>query len=305
MPQTRGNAPFLYDNVDKAVFTTVTLGLKENPPIYKKYFTIDSSDRKFERNVSYSMFGASPLKGEGDDFTTQLISQAWTKDFTHLEFGLAFEITQTAQEDDVYDVVDQYGTGLARSCRVTQETYAGNILTNGLSGGTENSPDGVTIFNAAHPLAGGGTARNYRAQDLSWNGLQQAIIDLNTDQKSEEGFFTQPMSGLTLVVPPSLKLRAERLVQSSGLPSSGDNDINPLNKNYTITVTVNPYLSGFSWFVLYSGKQHGLLSYNRVPIGMQPPERLPRSGNRFYAIRFRSSWGARAWQGTYGSTGVA
>lgn len=305
MAQTRGVAPALYDNVDKTVFTIISAVLKEHPPIFKSYFNMDSSNRKFERQVSFAMFGAAPLKGEGEDFTTQLINQAWTKDFTHLEFGLAFEVTQTAQEDDIEDVLDQYATGLARSCRVTQETYAANILTNGLAGGTENSPDGVTIFNSAHPLAIGGTARNTRTQDLSWNALQQAIIDLNTDQKSEEGFFTNPQDGLVLVVPPSLILRAEALVSSVQKPGTPDNDINAINKNYSIEIVVNPYLSGFSWFLLYKGKQHGLMSYMRVPIGMQPPERLPRSGNRFYAVRFRESWGARAWQGSYASTGVA
>lgn len=303
MAQARGNFPALYDNVDKTVFTIISKVLKDLPPLFKKYYNMDSSDRKFERHVSYAMFGATPLKGEGEDFTTQLISQGYTKDFTHLEFGLAFEVTQTAQEDDVEDVLDQYATGLARSCRVTQETYAANILANGFS--TETSPDGQALFAAAHPLVIGGTARNVRTQDLSWNALQQAIIDLNTDQKSEEGFFTNPQTGLVLVVPPNLLLRAEALVGSTLKPGTTDNDINAINKNYSIEIVVNPYLSGYSWFLLYKGKNHGLMSYMRVPIGMQPPERLPRSGNRFYAVRFRESWGARAWQGTYGSVGAA
>ena len=307
MAQVRGTFPALVDNVDKYVFSVIDGTLKEIPPIFTKTYNVESSDRKFERNVSYAKFGAAPLKGEGEDVTTQLIQQGWTKDFTHLEFGLGFEVTQTAQEDDLYDVLDQYATGLARSCRVTQETYAANVLINGLSGGTENSPDGVTLFNAAHNLVVGGTARNYRAQDLSWNALQQAIIDLNTDQKSEEGFFTMPVDGLQLIVPPNLKLRAQRLVQSTGLPGSADNDINPINKNYSIDVVVNPYLgaSSFNWWLAYKGKQHMLLSYKRVPIGMQPPERLPRSQNRLYAVRFRQSWGAAAWQGLYGNTGAA
>jgi hypothetical protein len=305
--QVRGSFPAGYDNVDKTVFTIIEGVLSELPRIHEKYYGVDTSDRKFERNVSYAMFGAAPLKGEGEDFTTQLIQQAWTKDFTHLEFGLAFEVTQTAQEDDMTDVLDQYATGLARSCRVTQETYAANVLINGLSGGTETSPDGATIFNAAHTLVIGGTARNFRSSDLSWNALQQAIIDLNTDQKSEEGFFTQPTDGLQLIVPPNLKLRAQRLVQSTGLPSSADNDINPINKNYSIDVIVNPYLgaSSFNWWIAYAGKNHGLLTYKRVPIGMQPPERLPRSGNRFYASRFRQSWGCRAWQGLWAASGAA
>src|SRR5690349_13725821 len=108
MAQVRGTFPALVDNVDKTVFAIISETLKEVPPIFPKYYNVESSDRKFERNVSYAMFGAAPLKGEGEDVTTQLIQQGWTKDFTHLEFGLGFEVTQTAQEDDLYDVLDQY-----------------------------------------------------------------------------------------------------------------------------------------------------------------------------------------------------
>ncbi len=116
MAQTRGTFPGLYDNVDKTVFAIIGKTLKELKPIWREFYNVDTSDRKFERNLSYAMFGSVPLKGEGEDYTTQLIKQGYTKDFTHLEFGLAFEVTQTAQEDDVYDVLNQYGTGLARSC---------------------------------------------------------------------------------------------------------------------------------------------------------------------------------------------
>ena len=303
MAQTRGTFPALYDNVDKTVFAIIDKTLKSLTPIWRKFYNIETSDRKFERNVSYAMFGAMPLKPEGNDFTTQLIEQGWTKDFTHLEFGLAFEITMTAQEDDVYDVVNQYAVGLARSARVTEETYAAIPFNNGFT--TETSPDGQSLFSTAHPLVLGGTARNRRDADLSWLALQQAVIDLNTDQKSEEGFFTMPQDGLILYVPPNLKLLAERLVGSAGLPQTNDNDINPLNKGYKITVMVNTYLTApDAWFFVYEGKQHGIMSYTRVPMAMQPPERLPKSGNRFYAMRFRRSWGARQWQGVYGANGA-
>lgn len=308
MAQTRGVVPALYDNVDKTMWNVFKDELNEIPVIYTKFFNIESSDRKFERHVSYALFTETPLKPEGADYTQQLIQQGYTKDFTHLEFGLGFEITQTAQEDDVYDVVNQYGTGLARSCRVTSELYGASVLSDGFT--TEFTPDGKTLFATDHPLVDGGTARNRRDAALSYNSLQQAMIDLQNEQKSDEGFYTQAVMGLELWVPPALMMTAYRLVESTGLPSSADNDINPLNMKYSITVMVNPYLgagsggSDTAWFLVYKGKKTGLISYNRVPITMQPPERLPKSGNRFYAVRFRRSWGARGWQGSYASAGA-
>lgn len=308
MAQVRGTVPALYDNVDKTMFNVFKDELNETPVIYTKFFNIESSDRKFERHVSYALFTETPLKPEGADYSQQLIQQGYTKDFVHLEFGLGFEITQTAQEDDVYDVVNQYGTGLARSCRVTREQYGASVLSDGFT--TENTPDGKTLFATDHPLVDGGTARNRRDAALSYNSLQQAMIDLQNEQKSDEGFFTSAQMGLELWVPPALMMTAYRLVDSTGLPTSADNDINPLNMKYSITVMVNPYLgagaggSDTAWFLVYKGKKTGLISYNRVPITMQAPERLPKSGNRFYAIRFRASWGARDWRGSYGSAGA-
>jgi len=309
MAQVRGVVPQLYDNVDKTVFSLFQKQLKDTPGYYKKLFTVETSDRKFERNFSYVQFGQMPLKPEGQDFPTQLVQAGYSKDLTAAEFGLGFEITLTAQEDDVYDVLNQYAPALARSARVAEESLAAGILNNGFT--TEQSPDGVSIFNTAHALKLGGTARNRRDAALSSLNLQQAIIDLVTDQKSEEGFFTLAQDGLELHVPPALMMTAERVVSSPGLPGTNANDINPINKNYAITIVVNPYLSAAAggsdtqWFLFYKGKRHGLVSYTRIPISAMPPERLPKSGNRFYAMRFRRSVGcARGWQGAYGSAGA-
>lgn len=309
MAQYRGVVPQLYDNVDKTVFSLFQKQLKMTPGYYKALFTIETSDRKFERNFSYVQFGQMPLKPEGQDFVTQLVQPGYTKDLTASEFGLGFEVTMTAQEDDVYDVLNQYAPALARSARVAEESLAAGILNNGFT--TETSPDGASIFNTAHSLKLGGTARNRRDNALSSLNLQQALIDLVTDQKSEEGFFSAPVDGLELHVPPALMMTAERIVNSPGLPGTNANDINPVNKNYSITIVVNPYLgaaaggSDTQWFLFYKGKRHGLVSYTRIPVSAMQPERLPKSGNRFYAMRFRRSCGcARGWQGSYGSAGA-
>ena len=309
MAQTRGVIPQLNDNVDKTVFNLFQAQLKDTPRFGPSLFKIKSSDRKFERIFSYVLQGQMPQKPEGQDFPTQTIDQGYTKDLTAAEFGLGFEVTQTAQEDDVYDVLNQYAPGLARSARVAEEIGYATILNNGFT--SETAPDQLSIFNTAHLIKRGGTARNRRDAALSWLNLQQALIDLQTDQRSDENFFSAPVDGLELHVPPALMMTAHRVVNSPGLPGTNANDINPINKNYAIDIVVNPYLSAASggsdtaWFLFYKGKRHGLVSYTRIPIGMQPPERLPKSGNRFYASRFRRSWGcAMGWQGTFGSAGA-
>jgi len=74
----------------------------------------------------------------------------------------------------------------------------------------------------------------------------------------------------------------------------------------TISITVNPHiLDTDSWFLIAQSKRmHGLTSYVRVPVKMAPRMQDPFTGNWIYKIRFRQSWGAWMWQGTFGSQGA-
>jgi hypothetical protein len=300
--QTRGSFPALVDNVDKVVFGVVGTTLKELPSKWRKYFRVESSDRKFERRTSYAMFSTVPLKGEGEDYTTDLIDQGYTKDFTHLEFGLAYEVTETAQEDDQFNVISDHAKGLARAARVAEETYAArlhNLYT------TEKTPDNVAAYASTHTFIKGGTGSNIVNLDLSRTALETALTLIHTDSKSDEGHYMDPPDGYILEVPPALEFLADRIVNSSGLPGSADNDRNPVKARYSIDVAVNPYFTDTdSWRLVAKNKMHGMLSYTRVPIGMKPPVQMPRSDNRIYKIRFRRSWGWDRWQGVVGSPGA-
>ena len=105
MAQTRGQFAELYDNIDKMIFTIMFDAQKELPTIWRDIYTIKTSDRKFERVMSVTGMQDVPEKGEGAPYTTDLITPGWTKDFIHTEFGMAFEVTETALEDDQFDPV--------------------------------------------------------------------------------------------------------------------------------------------------------------------------------------------------------
>jgi len=305
MAQTRGSLPALYDNIDKDIITLVGDTLKELPKVWREIYRIKTSKRKFERSVSMASFPDVAEKAEGADYPLGQFTQGFTKDFTHLEFGLAFEVSQTAQEDDQHDVIASHATGMARAARYAEESYAARPFNNGFT--TELTPDGKAVFATDHILVSGGTARNEltAAADLSVTSLMQALIDLQTQTKSEEGHYVMATKGYKLYVPPALEFTADQIVNSAGLPGSADNDRNPIKARRKIEVVVNPHLSDEdAWFLVDAGKDHGFLSYTRVPVGMEPPDRLPRSGNRLYKLRFRRSWGVDRWQGSFASPGA-
>lgn len=306
MAQTRGTFAELYDNVDKSVFVLLGEALKELPKIWSKVYNVKTSDKKFERVMSVTGMGDIPQKAEGAAYVSDVIRPGWTKDFTHLEFGLMFEVTQTALEDDQYDQLAQHAKWLMFSARVVEEKYGHSVFNNGFT--TEQSPDGVALFSASHVLKGGGSARNTlsAAADLSATSLQNALIDMSTQTKVEAGQVVQAANDLILFVPPALEFTADRILNSTLLPGSADNDRNPIKARRNWTLVVSPYLTDDdTWFLLDASKKgHGITSYTRVPISMEPAMTDPRTRNRLYPVRFRRSWGASFWQGTFGVPGV-
>ena len=72
---------------------------------------------------------------------------------------MGFAITEEAMEDNLYDSLSaRYTKALSRAMAYTKQVKAANLLNNGFT--TFQSGDGVTLFNASHPLVSGGTNAN-------------------------------------------------------------------------------------------------------------------------------------------------
>jgi phage major head subunit gpT-like protein len=307
MAQTRGTAAFLSDNTEyRDVYVLLEGSLKELKPIWRQYTNIETSDRKTEISQSYIELGDVPEKAEGANYATDLIRPGFQKSVSHTEFGLGFEMTETAGEDDRFGVLKRNTKWLAFSARYVEEKRAAATLNNGFS--TETTADGVAAFSASHVLGNGDAMRNILnpGQDLSWNSLTQAMIDVQTETKSDGGRLVTPITSWDLIVPPALEFTAARIINSTLLPGVADNDANVLKQRRTFNIIVNPHLTDAdAWFLLAGDKgRHGLMSYTRVPITMVKPMEDARTGNTIYKVRFRRSWFWRDPQGAFASQGA-
>ncbi len=304
--QVRGTFPELYDNIDKTVKTIIRDTLAELPAVWREVFNVKSSEKKFERYQTVVPMGDVPEKGEGEVYALDMIRPGWQKDFLHLEFGLGFEVTETAQEDDQHDMIVRSSEMLAFSARYLQEKRAADALNLGFT--TEKTPDGVSLFNTAHVLKGGGTAKNRPSADadLSPASLMQAFIDLGTETKIESGQMVSSATAFKLVVPSALEFVADRIVNSTLMSGTAENDRNSIKARRSIDIVVWNHLTDpDAWFLVASNKKlHGLLSYIRIPIKKSPTRVDPFTENVIEKIRFRQSWGAWMWQNTYGTTGA-
>lgn len=306
MAQTRGSLSQLHDNTDRQVFVMLAKQLKALPPGWREYFKVEQSSRKTEIAMNIVGFGDVPEKPEGEPYTTDLLRAGHTKTVTHTEFGMGFEVTKTALEDDRYDQLQKYAMWLTHSANYVMGKRAANVLNNGFT--TETTADGVALFSTSHVLAGGGTFRNRPSADvaLSWNSLRDAIIDLDTETKHDSGQLSANVESLILLVPPHLEMLADRIVNSTGLPGTDANDRNSIKSRRNIEIKVNKLLTDTNaWFVFAANKDmHGLRAYERRALDQEEPMTDARTKNRLYTVSFRYSWYSLFPQNAWGTAGA-
>lgn len=307
MAQTRGTFSQLHDNTDRLIYVMLDNQLKRIDPIWRKYTNVETSDRQTEISLGVVGFDDTPEKPEGAPYSLAQLRAGHEKQVSHTEFGHAFLVTKTAMEDDRYKQLNKYAMWFMFAAKYTQEKRAANLFNNGFT--TETTADGVSLFNTAHVLAGGGgTARNKPSTDvaLSWNTLRDAIIDFATETKHDSGQLAMAVEDLVLLVPPHLEMLADRVVNSVNLPGSADNDRNAIKSRRNISIIVNPLLTDTNaWFLLAKNKElHGVKAYERIPITIGETRTDPNTDNKLTPVRFRMSWFAETWQNSWGTSGA-
>ncbi len=307
MAQTRGSFSQLYDNTDRAIYVMLDKQLKRLDPIWKKYTNVEDSDRMTEISLGVVGFGDVPEKPEGEPYATALLRPGHEKRVTHTSFGYAFETTKEAREDDRYKQINKHAMWFMFSAGYVQEKRAANVALNNAFT-TELTADGLSAFNTAHVLAGGGTFRNRPTSDVafSWNALRDAIVDLATETKHDSGQLAMAVEDLVLLVPPQLEMLADRVVNSVNLPGTDANDRNAIKARRNISIIVNPlFTSSTAWALLAKSKdKHGLKAYERIPITIGETRMDPRTDNTLTPVRFRYSWFWEFPQNTWGTAGA-
>lgn len=305
--QTSGIFSALSDQVRKVINDFTTAGFKELEPTHKKIFKLKTTTHKFERMQSVAPFGTMPAKGEGAEYSFDQIMPGYSKDITPVEYGFGFQHTETADEDDEYDVLAQKSRYLGISARVLQETLAAAVINNGLAG-TQTTADALALFSTAHLLKRGGTAKNRLStdSDLSIAALGQMRSDMRTNTKLESGQLIQPSKDVYLWCHPDNEWLAHRIVNSAGLPQSADNDTNPAKDLMNISVLPWEYLTDLdAWgLVAKSTSAHGLIRLSRKAPTVNPEMVDPKTGSRLVTIRMREVYDAWDWRNVAGTPGA-
>jgi len=280
------------------------LAYKEKIPQWRELFEINYSDKNYEEDVGLTGMGLAPVKVEGEALSYDTMKQSFITRYTNVAYSIGFVITREEIADNLYKQFGaQRAKNVAYSMHQTKENVAANIFNrafnNSYAGG-----DGVSLVNALHPTEGGTLSNTLTvAADLSEAALEQAIIDIDQFRDNRNNHIE--VKALKLLVPPSLRFDAARILKNPQRPATADRDINAM---YTLGVlpqgyTVNNYLTDTdAWFVLTDCPSSLKYFERSAPVFESDNDFTTK--NALFSGYERYSFGFTDWRGIYGSPGA-
>ena len=285
---------------------------RDAPETWKSIF--QTKNTKHREVPGVEMYGPSRAvrKVEGESVAQTSIGISSRQSFTHDVYGMSFNITREAQEDNLYTEYFKASTdSLVRSLKATKDQVAANIFN---QGHTElvRSVDGVPMISENHPTRNGNDQSNLLNVALSEIGLQRAITGIRK--------FTD-VSGMQISVKPKALLvnsanmwAADILLRSSLSPSqgvipaaagagdvnSGRNDINTMhNKGYFPGgFIVLDSLVSENFAAVLTDVNSGLMHFQRSPATTKSWVDEPTSST-WYSASERYSFGVIDWRSIY------
>lgn len=321
--------------ITKADFNSLTDDLQE---IFNEV-----ASRKVAENVGFSLFnvqdtnrltydyqilhGLSGIKkvAEGQDLPELTGEEGDNATWTQSYYGAIVAITKKMRKFDLYDQINSIVTSISEDAFDKVDQSLADVLCNGWSttytdvyGETVSSvcPDGYQLFYALHsnPVSTT-TFSNVITDGTTTNPTlsRDAIVYMRSLalKFSDPNGIIRPVNLDTLVIPPDLEDLAERIIYSSSLPGSANNDINPLKGKITkIVVWPRVATSGAGtdcsarWYLADSSKLSETLRclFAERP-SLDAPEEVYENKNWKYSIDFYYTIGRGYPAYIYGSEG--
>ena len=271
---------------------------------HAEIFDTENSDRAFEEEVMLSGFASASVKPEGSSVNFDTATESFTARYSHETVALAFQITEEAVEDNLYDKVStRYTKALARSMAHTKQVKAANVLNNAFSSSVTGG-DGKELCATDHPTTSGNQKNELTtAADLNETSLEQALIDIAAFE--DDRGLKVAAKARKMIIPSALQFTAERLMASANRTATADNDINAVKSMGMMPegYVVNTYLTDTDAFFIKTDVPNGLKHFQRAAVATSMEGDF-ETGNVKYKARERYSFGFSDWRGIFGSPGA-
>lgn len=289
----------------KAFFTTIEK-IEEFYPVVFNVEEEGKGSRPFVDEMTLVGFGFIPEKLQTEPLVYDKAYEGFVTRYVYTTFAMGYRVSKEMMLEDALGIIPQLPKALAYAARQSVENKVWNTFNLGFTSGVTGA-DGVTLFNSAHPLRGGGTATNTAtAASLTATSLQNAIInsfDLLVDDRSLPIVRTAKY----LIVPPQLEKTALELIKSAYTVGSPNNEINVQYER--LQVVVSRYLtSSTGWFVLgnrgpLGADAHALKVIWRWKDNFEQDKDFDSKTIKT-SLDYRFTFGWTDWRGTYGNQGV-
>ncbi|MBS1586948.1 MAG: hypothetical protein JSS82_15540 [Bacteroidetes bacterium] len=296
--------PTLFDIFD------VSWDENEKKSQYTQFCKVEDSQDAYEDLLQYQGPDSIPQAAEGSVFERIEIDNVRSKRFTHLIYKAEIKITKEALADTKYRQITDAVKMLGRAGARTIERLAAGALFNGLPGGSELAPDGLSAFNTAHafsnPLAGNPTSGSNAATGQMTTAVVRLMRAEGRKTRDEHGSLA-PVNLTRLIVPPDLEDEASVLKESALRPGGMNNDKNITGSGIKDIVVADflaeaPSNAATQWY-MQDPDAHRLMFFWR-----QRPQRdmlhEEASDDHLFRLYFRCCVGYADWRGNYGSTGA-
>lgn len=259
-----------------------------HPSLRERIFKVVTTDRDIYQVTELHDMPLFTQVSEGQDYTFSRPRQGSNKTLVVTKFGLGFSISEEAVDDGKFDLIGDMVRRLARSGYETQMVNAMNVINNGFT--TQQTADGVSLFNTAHTLPSGQTFRNQLLvnADMSVTSLETMLSDFETQFIGDTGIIYR-IRPRVLLCHPNMRRYALELVGSDYKADTADNNINPF-KDDQLLVYSDPHLTDTDFFALFAlPEETGMRIVVRKPIETKAagPDVGFNSDSIYYKSRFR------------------
>jgi phage major head subunit gpT-like protein len=293
MAVIRGNySKLLEPGLRKIIFETY----KEKPEQYSKFLNVLSSKKAMETDLRMGGFGLFNTKGTTDATEYEDPTATDTVQYKHVTFSKGFQVEKELVDDEQYGQINKMPKALGRSARATIETEAAKILNNAAVASPTNWK-GEALISASHARLDGGTTTNAIGDLALTEANLEIALKLGAEQIDERGLKMQ-LNFDTLIVPRALEFTAMKIAESTLLPGTNNNDINPMKGRFNIIVL--DYLTDTNNWFLQDSTAHQLNFFWREKMNFKTTTDFDTDVAK-YKMRFRFSSGWTDHRGILGA----
>lgn len=283
-------------------FNKITMGAYQDSPVeYDKVANVGSMPDAYIREGQAMGLTGLRATGEGELIDMESFVQGNEKYLYPSKFTLSVGITQEMYDDDRTGYMKKSFAELGKAAAYTRDYKFWDIFNSGF-GTTRVGIDGAALF-AAHTLLNKSSYSNYAASAgaLSMTTLQAALT--NFAKMPNENGTPAPTRARILLVPPELRLTAEKLVKSEMNPENAYHEKNT-NEVTSLQFMVGDYLtSTTAWFLLADKPNHDLRFVNRKPLSLKSYD-VPQNEVAVFQASMRFIASFVNWRGVYGNAGA-